>query len=258
MDSHARPEPRILQSMKSIRIGTAGWNVPAPQAHRGGILGSHLERYATAMNCVEVNSSFYRRHRPQTWKKWAAVTPADFQFAVKAPKTITHTAKLQNCTDTLAQFFEEVAGLGEKLGPVLFQFAPSHVFDLGAVRDFLGTLREMHLSSVAFEPRNASWYTSDTNRLLCEYHITRVAADPPKGSTMGAKPGGLAGFRYYRLHGSPRTYWSAYDSAQIGSLAVELCSPEPGENWVIFDNTAAGAAFKNALDLMELCWAFIR
>jgi uncharacterized protein YecE (DUF72 family) len=218
-------------------------------AHRCATSGSHLERYAAIMNCVEVNSSFYKPHQRKTWQKWAAATPPDFEFAVKAPKTVTHLAKLRNCGDALAEFFEQVAGLDEKLGPVLFQFAPGHAFDQGIVRDFLGTLRDIHRGPVAFEPRNTSWFTPEADHLFREFEIARVAADPAKGSPIAASPGGASNLQYYRLHGSPRVYWSAYDTARIASLAAELLDHETGESWVIFDNTAAGEAFKNALEL---------
>jgi uncharacterized protein YecE (DUF72 family) len=238
--------------MKSIHVGTAGWHVPPIQAQPGEVTGSHLERYAAMMNCVEVNSSFYRPHQKKTWQKWAAMTPPDFQFAVKAPKTVTHAVKLVNCGDLLVQFFEQIAGLDDKLGPVLVQLAPSHAFHQGVVRDFLGTLREIHRGPVALEPRNASWFTPEADHLLREFETARVAADPAKGSSLAAKPGGAPGLRYYRLHGSPRIYWSSYDAANIQNLATELLANKSAERWVIFDNTAAGEALKNALELTTL------
>jgi uncharacterized protein YecE (DUF72 family) len=238
--------------MASIRVGTAGWNVPQTWEQRGTVAETHLERYAKAMNCVEVNSSFYRPHQRKTWERWAAATPTDFRFAVKAPKTVTHIAKLRDCNDALIQFFEQVAGLDSKLGPVLFQFAPGHAFDQGTVRDFLGGLRKLYNGPVALEPRNASWFVSDADVLLREFEVARVAADPAKGSPLAAKAGGFSGLRYYRLHGSPRVYWSSYDVEQLQSLAAELGGYGPGDNWIIFDNTAAGEAFKNAMELKRL------
>jgi len=132
------------------------------------------------------------------------------------------------------------------------QLAPGHAFDHGVARDFLGTLREIHCGPVALEPRNASWFTPEANHLLLEFNIARVAADPAKGSSLAAKPSGAKELRYYRLHGYPRVYWSAYNAVQIGSLAAELIDYESGECWVIFDNTAAGEALKNALELKTL------
>jgi uncharacterized protein YecE (DUF72 family) len=165
---------------------------------------------------------------------------------------MTHVAKLLNCGEALVQFFEQVAGLDEKLGPLLFQFAPGHAFDQGVVRDFLGTLREIYSGPVALEPRNASWFTPEADQLLREFGIARVAADPAKGSSLAGEPGGAMELRYYRLHGSPRIYWSAYDAAQIESLAKRLLHHGSEECWVIFDNTAAGEALKNALQLRTL------
>ena len=76
-------------------IGTAGWSLPAAHASAFPAEGSQLERYAAVLNCAEINSSFYRPHRPQTYERWAAGTPAGFRFAVKCPKQISHEARLE-------------------------------------------------------------------------------------------------------------------------------------------------------------------
>jgi uncharacterized protein YecE (DUF72 family) len=238
--------------MQVMHIGTAGWNVPRAQSLQSRSSGSHLERYASMMNSTEVNSSFYRPHRRETWQKWSSITPPGFKFAVKAPKAITHMAKLLDCRDLLAQFFEQIAGLGSKLGPVLLQFAPGYRFQPGVVEDFLGTLRGMHIGPVVLEPRNASWFTPEADCMLRRFGVSRVASDPAKGSPVASTPGGDMALRYYRLHGSPRVYWSSYDAAQIASLVAEIRQFDKGTSWVIFDNTAAGEALKNALELKAL------
>jgi len=110
-------------------------------------------------------------------------------------------------------------------------------------------LREVYAGAVVLEPRHESWFTGEAERLLREFGVSRVAADPPKGSMLAARPGGEMGVRYFRWHGSPRTYWSAYDSARLEGLAGELKGYSGGESWVIFDNTAAGAAMGNAVEL---------
>jgi uncharacterized protein YecE (DUF72 family) len=242
----------------TVRVGTAGWNVPREHAGLCGLagsddgalvdsqVGSHLQRYATVCNCAEVNSSFYRAHARKVWERWAATVPDEFRFAVKAPKAITHEAKLVDCGGLLTEFFAQVTGLGEKLGPVLFQLPPKNVFDDGVAREFLGTLREVHGGPVALEARNPSWFEPGVSRLLREYGVARVAADPAKGSALAAAPGGELGLRYFRWHGSPRTYWSNYEAERLEGLAEALKGFSGGESWVIFDNTAAGAAFANA------------
>ena len=115
---------------------------------------------------------------------------------------MTHVAKLLNCGDALAQFFDQITGLDEKLGPVLLQFAPGHTFEKGIVRDFLGALREINCGSAALKPRNASWFTPEADQPLREFEIARVAPDPAKGSSRAAKPGRAKELRYYRLRGS--------------------------------------------------------
>ena len=240
----------------NVRVGTAGWTLPRAHAHRFPAEGSHLQRYCGALACAEVNSSFHKPHRRSTWERWAQSTPDDFRFAVKMPKRITHEAKLVNAGALLLSFFDETGGLHSKLGPVLVQLPPKLAFDEGVVREFLGTLRELHSGAVAFEPRHASWFTGQADRLLRDYEAARVAADPPKGSALAAKPGGSTTLRYRRLHGAPRTYYSEYDDSFLIALAAELkgeaLEHPQAESWVIFDNTALGHAAANALRLREL------
>jgi uncharacterized protein YecE (DUF72 family) len=239
-------------------VGTAGWTVP--KQHRELFSASdedanlsHLERYANRLGCVEINSSFHRPHRRATWQRWASATPDAFRFAVKAPKAITHTANLVNTGGALLEFFEAVSGLGEKLGPVLIQLPPKLAFDEGVAQEFFSTLRELHPGATLLEPRHASWFTPAPDRLLRSFQIARVAADPPKGSESAAQPGGWPGLRYWRLHGSPRTYYSDYDEAWLHAFAKRLQSQqdssEEKEIWVIFDNTALGNATGNAIRL---------
>ncbi len=241
--------------MSTLRIGTAGWTLPKAVAGRFAPEGSHLERYAGGLNCVEVNSSFHRPHRRATWERWARSVPAGFRFAVKMPKRVTHEAKLVRAGGALLEFFEQVGGLGEKLGPVLVQLPPSLALDEGVVREFLGTVREIYAGALVCEPRHASWFHG-ADALLREFGVGRVAADPPKGSALAASPGGDLSVRYWRLHGAPRTYYSEYDEEALrglaGRLTTDAAALPDAERWVVFDNTALGFATENALRLAEL------
>jgi uncharacterized protein YecE (DUF72 family) len=241
-------------------IGTAGWTVPKQHLTLFSGLAedakiSHLERYASRLPCVEINSSFYRSHRPATWERWAAATPENFRFAVKAPKAVTHIAKLVDTGGALLEFFDAVRALGKKLGAVLIQLPPTLAFDDGVARDFFATLRELHQGGVVLEPRHPSWFSASADCLLRSFQIARVAADPPKGSEVAAQPGGWPGLCYWRLHGAPRTYYSEYDDRWLGALAERLQLlegwSEPNETWVIFDNTALGHATANAVWLHD-------
>jgi len=244
----------------NLRIGTAGWTLPKQHAHLFPAQGSHLERCAQTLNCVEINSSFYRPHRRKTWERWAASTPADFRFSVKIPKSITHEVKLANCGALLQTFLNEVRGLGNKLGPLLVQLPPTLAFDGGLAHEFFTTLRELYPPSedaedrslVALEPRHASWFTAPADRMLRDFAIARVAADPPKGSPLASEPGGFSHLRYWRLHGAPRTYYSDYDKSFLRRFAKELrADTSAGQTWVIFDNTTLGHATANALGLLQ-------
>ena len=237
-----------------LRIGTAGWTIRREHQDRLAGAGSHLARYATRFNAVEINSSFYRPHRPATYARWARETPDGFSFAVKMPRTVTHNAKLKGAEELLARFLGECGALGEKLGCILIQLPPSLVFDAGAAKQFFAGLRETYAGAAALEPRHASWFTKPAEAMLVRFRIARVAADPipAKMAQIGAaaEPGGFQGFAYRRLHGSPRIYYSDYDDDFLRALAAHL-KVAGRDAWCIFDNTALGYATQNALALTE-------
>ena len=215
--------------------------------------GSHLERYARCLPAVEINSSFYRPHRPATYAKWAGAVPPGFRFAVKMPKTITHEAKLGRTGGLLDPFLAQVAALGSKLGVLLVQLPPGLRFDRAVAEDFFAGLRARHAGAVACEPRHPSWFEPDAGALLRGARVARVAADP--GPVPAASfPGGWDGLVYHRLHGSPKMYYSAYPEEFITRLAAEILDRQAAgaDVWCIFDNTAAGAAMSNALALHAL------
>jgi uncharacterized protein YecE (DUF72 family) len=244
----------ISQSMtraqnSSLRIGTAGWTIPRESSAHFISEGTHLERYSRALNCCEINSSFYRPHRHGTWEKWAKSVASDFRFSVKAPKAITHQARLNCGLELLSPFLEQISFLGDKLGPVLFQLPPSFAFDGATARKFLSLLRENYSGDVVWEPRHSTWFDDRSDPLLHEFSIARVAADPACVPA-AALPGGFADVAYFRLHGSPRLYYSEYTEEFLKSLAARLLDlAAQTQVWCIFDNTAAGFAIQNALEL---------
>src|SRR5882757_510271 len=83
-----------VEMTKTVWIGCAGWSIPTHLADRFPATGTHLERYASRFNAVEINSSFYRPHQTKTYSRWADSTPADFRFSVKLPQEITHRRRL--------------------------------------------------------------------------------------------------------------------------------------------------------------------
>lgn len=234
------------------RVGTAGWSIPKQHAAAFPADGTHLQRYARRFSAVEINSSFYRPHRPETYARWAAGVPAGFRFAVKAPREITHRRRLVDATEPLERFLSEVRALDDALGPLLVQLPPSLRFDQAVTETFLRVLRARFDRDVVCEPRHATWFTGRADALLSSYRIARVAADPAPAPG-AAEPGGWAGIAYRRLHGSPRIYYSPYPPEYIEATARFLRDPAACavENWCIFDNTALGEATRDAMELQR-------
>jgi uncharacterized protein YecE (DUF72 family) len=239
------------RSMSLIRIGTAGWSIPKQHTKEFSLIGTHLERYSQVFSCAEINSTFYRSHRPSTWEKWFASVPESFRFSVKAPKTITHEANLSCGPEPLKVLLAEVNILGAKLGPILFQLPPKAAFISTVAEAFFTLFRGQHTGPTVLEPRHPSWFTPQANHLLQKFHVARVAADPPPSPT-AATVAGWNRILYCRLHGSPRMYYSAYPEAYLHTLAITIEKQHAREIWCIFDNTAAGAAFRNAQTLAGL------
>jgi uncharacterized protein YecE (DUF72 family) len=235
-----------------LYIGCAGWTIPKQVSTEFPAGGSHLERYAQVLPCSEINTSFYRPHRKLTWERWGNSVPAAFRFAVKAPRTITHDQSLSCSKEDLLAFFDQVFLLGEKLGPILFQTPPKLAFDEKVVAKFLALLRTIYSGQVVIEPRHVSWFTSPAESVLSDFQVGRVAADPAPIAA-GGLPGGSRLLSYYRLHGTPRKYYSAYSSEALASLVAAVQGEvQVKDVWVIFDNTASGAAAADALRLSRM------
>ncbi|HEU4694346.1 MAG TPA: DUF72 domain-containing protein [Vicinamibacterales bacterium] len=234
-----------------IRIGTAGWSIPRAAATRFDSAGTHLERYSRQLDCAEINSSFHRPHATTTYAKWRDSTPSAFRFAVKMPRAITHDLKLKNAREPFSTFLNQTDGLADKRGPLLFQLPPSLAFDGAVVTDFLDMVRGVYDGPIVCEPRHATWFSPPAASLLERYRISRVAADPPPVPE-ATTPAAWAGVVYFRLHGSPRTYWSRYDQNAIAALAAAVGRLATAKQvWCVFDNTAGGAAIENACELLE-------
>lgn len=233
----------------AIRIGTAGWTIPRHVADEFPSEGSALERYASRFTAAEINSSFHRPHRTSTWERWRDSVPENFRFSVKLPKTITHGAKLRDCSDLVDEFLDSAHLLGARLGVLLVQLPPKLELDAGVAMRFFRKLKEESATPIACEPRNASWFTSEAQSLLNDCKVARVAADPAICEA-AARPGGWAGLRYWRLHGSPHMYRSSYADriSQYAKLLNDHAA-DPEETWCIFDNTASSAATGDALML---------
>ena len=242
-----------MKEQTGVRIGLAGWSeavsrhgasFPAPfPADR-----SALAKYATAFNFVEINASFYRQFRADTYAKWADDVPDGFRFAVKMHRLITHYTRLKNAA-LLDPFFDSVAGLGDKLAVVLVQLPPSLAFDSAVATAFFNALRTRYAGAVVCEPRHDSWTAPEALALLAAHRIGLVQIEIPAPERERGRHDVPV---YVRLHGAPRRYYSAYSPEQLTQLAEFLRLNAKRERFVVFDNTASTAAIRNALELMRL------
>lgn len=247
MSSAAPVVPELL------RVGCAGWSLSRSDQEAFGAGDSALQRYATRLPMVEINSSFYRPHQAKTYARWAASVPEGFRFAVKLPREISHERRLRDAMQPLERFLEGVLELGGKLGPLLLQLPPSLVYDTVTAEAFLRGLRARTQAEVACEPRHPSWFTADVDALLSAHGVARVAADPARVPA-AAIPGGDRTWSYWRWHGQPQIYRSAYDEPILAHLARQLLAEADAQRpaWFVLDNTALGHATGNALHLQAL------
>jgi uncharacterized protein YecE (DUF72 family) len=232
-------------------VALAGWSIRAEQSALFDANGSHLQRYASRFDAVEINSSFYGAHQQKTYVRWAESVPAHFRFSVKMPKWLTHERCLQDTGEELTRFLGEISGLGSKLGCLLVQLPPGLAYDPRTVETFFAALRARHRGLVVCEPRHPTWFTGAADRRLAAHGVARVAADPSCGED-GDRPSGSDRVAYFRLHGTPVMYQSSYSSDYLSALAGDLRKINGRPVWCVFDNTARGAATENALELRRL------
>jgi uncharacterized protein YecE (DUF72 family) len=181
--------------------------------------------YGVRMSTVEINYTFRRLPRPTMLEGWAAKTPTDFRFALKAPELITHRKRLHDVAEDIDRFAGVAAHLGEKLGPVLFQLPPDFKRDIGLLRSLLnitkGRLR------VTFEFRNASWFVDETLAALREADAALCIAESEKLSTPIER---TASFVYLRLRKAE------YDDPALADWARRLSdlASEGADSYVYF------------------------
>ena len=238
--------------MAKIRIGTSGWTYRHWQGRfYPQELSSRkwLEYYCQYFDTVELNSPFYRIPNRRTFESWRERTPRDFLFSVKASRLITHVRKLRGAEEEIRWFFSEVEGLGEKLGPVLFQTPPSLKADLQVLKAFLGVLPP---GRYAFEFRHPSWFSPDVYRILEENGATLCIADSPR---FPKERIAIGEFLYLRLHGSQRLYASLYSREELiqwADFITKAIDSGVKEVFCYFDNDYEAYAVRNALQLKEI------
>jgi uncharacterized protein YecE (DUF72 family) len=228
-----------------ILVGTSGYNYPE---WKGSFypadlaVAKMLPYYAARFPTVEVNYTFYRMPSEKILAGWAKQVPAGFRFTLKAPRRITHDAKLTGCEDLTAEFCRVAGTLGSQLGALLFQLPPSQKKDLPKLTAFLRTLPPR--APAAFEFRHVSWFDEDVYGLLREYGKALCVADSEKLETPLEV---TADFGYFRLRDE------GYQAADIAGWAARIgaLSSRCRDIFVYFKHEEQGKGPAFAQDLMK-------
>ncbi|WP_332030898.1 DUF72 domain-containing protein, partial [Kaistella sp.] len=200
-------------------------------------------------NPVEINSTFYRRPRPQTLQNWYERTGEDFKFFIKIPKTITHIKRLKDTTAETGDFCNHIhSGIKEKLAGFLFQLPPTFHFSEEHLEKVIETVDPEFLNVVEF--RHKSWWNEEVFKTLKEKNIVFSGVSFPKDIPYEFITNSNK-FAYYRLHGVPVLFKSEYSEEELMSLADEIKKAKETV-FVFFNNTWGTAALKNALFLKKL------
>lgn len=235
-----------------IHIGASGWNYDGWKGnfYPEGISGAAmLDEYVRHFGTVEVNGTFYSLPKPETVADWADRVPDDFIFSVKASRYLTHMKKLKDPEEPLANFFEILEPLGEKLGPILFQLPPSWKVDLKRLENFLGHLPD-HFHHT-FEFRDPSWFCDEVYDLLDAHDAALCFYDYEKEQSPHRH---TSDFVYLRLHGpETQAYKGSYPDETLDAYAENCVSwRKKGQSvFVYFDNDEKAYAPKDAQRLIE-------
>ena len=229
----------------AIWVGTSGYNYPE---WKGSFYPEKLPAaqmlpyYAERLSTVEINYTYYRTPNKKILAGWNDATPPRFRLTLKAPKRITHDARLRDCGDRLKYFIETAATLGPKLGALLFQLPPSFRQDLGVLDAFL---EEFPAGVVAaFEFRHGSWLNDEVYRRLKARNLALCVAD---SETMATPVEITADYAYFRLRDE------GYTPADIGRWAGIIRERTAGcrDVFVYFKHEEAGTGPQFARILMD-------
>jgi len=232
-------------------IGTSGWHYDhwrhlfypdkLPKA-------KWLEFYSRHFTTVELNNSFYRLPSEEAFANWRDSSPANFTFAVKVSRFITHIKRLKNSEEPVDTFLGRAEILKEKLGPLLYQLPPNMHRDDGRLESFLSILPRGLKHTLEF--RHESWLDDGVFEILRRHNVGLCVFDMP-GLTCPLVA--IADFAYIRFHGSTGLYSSCYSDEGLAEWARRLAglAPEVKEVYIYFNNDAEAFAVRNAMTLRE-------
>jgi len=236
----------------ALWIGTSGY---VYRHWRGGVFyprglraADELAWYASQFHTVELNNPFYRVPTSETVARWRDSVPADFLFAVKVNRELTHSRRLRDTTEPMAAFLRRVEILGSRLGPLLVQLPPQLPRDLELLEAFLSALPPAHRWVIEF--RHASWQAPAVYDALGRRGIALCV---PVGGRLAPDLVTTAPFTYLRMHAGPLS-GGAFDDAALRTWAGRLRAlARSGKDvYVYFNNDREGHAPRDAARLREL------
>jgi uncharacterized protein YecE (DUF72 family) len=240
---------------KEILIGTSGYTYQHWRKvfYPGDLKPNKwLEFYTQHFNTVELNVTFYRLPSKKVFRGWHNKTPRNFKFVIKGSRFITHIKRLKDPKEPLKIFFENAAGLEDKLLCVLWQLPPSSKCDLQRLENFVKILKKNYSHCLhSFEFRNQSWFNKEVFSLLKNNDMNLCIADSPD---FPAHEIITSSFLYLRFHGGKILYGSRYSTKELKSWAEKAKTWLKKTNFLLafFNNDAHGFAIKNALKFKEL------
>jgi len=230
-------------------IGTSGWHY---EHWRNRFYpekltkAKWLEFYATHFATVELNNSFYHLPSETAFANWRDSSPANFIFAVKVSRFITHIKRLKNTEEAVDKFITRAKILDQKLGPLLYQLPPNMHRNDDLLESFLSTLPQgmKHV----FEFRHQSWLEEKVFDILHKYNMGLCVFDMP---SISCPLTATADFAYVRFHGSTGLYFSCYSDEELADWAKRLADLASNLKalYVYFYNDAEAFAIRNALTL---------
>lgn len=208
-----------------------------------------FEYYAEFFNTLELNVTFYRFPNIGILSNWYEKSSAEFLFAVKVPRIITHYKKLNDCQRLLTDFYHNLsAGLKEKTGCVLFQFPPMFDYTDERLEKILNNVDKSFPNVVEF--RHSSWWNENVYKILSENNISFSGMSHPK---LPQDVIANAPLLYYRMHGVPQLYRSLYSKKQLEDLKNEIQSkPIVQHAFIYFNNDNEANAVANARQLLAI------
>jgi uncharacterized protein YecE (DUF72 family) len=238
--------------VKPARIGCSGWNYDdwrGPFYPEKAPRRRWLELYAERFDTVEVNTTFYRLPNREAVAGWVSQTPAEFRFAVKASRYLTHIRRLQDLGDGIKRFYERIEPLIEhrRLGPVLWQLPGNFKRDDDRLGRWLEALPEgMH----TIEFRHPSWFVPEVTRALRAHHVALAIGDHPQRPFQTYEA--TAGWRFVRFHYGSRGRAGNYSATELDTWARRIAQWRRRQSvWAYFNNDWRGFAPANARALID-------